>query len=126
MRRRITVKMLMEKAGLRQSSSTLFARLLYAALSLIVICGILSYFVDQGAYFYAVYVDGQEVGLLVQRDELQEIRETLQLEALLFYGRPVHVAEDIKYAEVYRPLAKEDPDKVYRSCVTRLATKWMP
>ena len=123
MRRRITVKMLMEKAGLRQSSSTLFARLLYVALSLIVICGILSYFVDQGAYFYAVYVDGQEVGLLAQRDELQEIRDTLQLEALLFYGRPVHVAEDIKYAEVYRPLAKEDPDKVLSQLRNTLSYK---
>jgi len=123
MRRIITVKVLIEKAGLRQSSGTLFTRLLFTALSFMIICGTLSYYVDQGAYFYAVYVDGQEVGLLAEKESLQEIRDILQQEAFLFYGRPVHVAQDVEYAKVHRPLAEEAPDKVLAQLRNTLSYK---
>ncbi|HAP32665.1 MAG TPA: hypothetical protein DCQ14_06415 [Firmicutes bacterium] len=123
MRRITTFKALMAKDCLRQSSGTLFTRLLFVVLSFMIICGTMSYYVDHGAYFYAVYVDGQEVGLLAERERLQEIRDTLRQEAYLFYGRPVHVVQDIGYAKVYRPLAEEAPDKVLSQLRNTLSYK---
>lgn len=67
---------------------------------------------QQDSLFYAVYINGHEAGLLAEIETLAEIRQFLQQEASLFYGRPVLASTDIDYVKIYRPHARENPEKV--------------
>ncbi|MEW5919508.1 MAG: M23 family metallopeptidase [Bacillota bacterium] len=106
----------------RWQRNNLLSRLFFVVLSLGVTLGALSYHLGQvapsqgttyqDALFYAVYINGQEMGLLAEKEALEEIRETLQQEASVFYGRPVLASVDVDCIKVYRPLAEEDPEKV--------------
>ena len=52
--------------------------------------------------FYAVYVDGEEVGLLAEEEELEEMLIALREEAEMYYERPVVPVESVTVEEVYR------------------------
>lgn len=84
----------------------------FIMLSIFVLWGALTYHLYQGSHFYAVYINGQEVGLLADKEMLGQIEYTLLQEASSHYGRPVQPSETVRYEEVFRPLAEESPEKV--------------
>jgi len=89
-----------------------YAYLLFFIFSAVPLWGALSYYLYNTSHFYAVYVDGYEIGLLAEEEMLGEILLRLQKEAADFYGLPVVAVEDVKVEKVFRPHAEEDPEKV--------------
>ena len=93
-------------------NNRLLSSLVFVMISIIILWGALDYHIYKGSHFYAVHVNGQEVGLLADKEMLAEIQHTLQQEASLFYGHPVIASEHVEYEEVFRPRAAEEPDRV--------------
>lgn len=88
------------------------AGIIFVVLSSVFLWGSLSYYFVKTGYFYAVYVDEMEIGLLSEGEKLADILETLQQEAIDFYGRSVVMVEGVRYGRVYRPLEEENPQEV--------------
>ncbi len=85
--------------------------------------GALYYHSQQTGYLYAVYVDGEEVGLLEEEGQLDEMLIALQKEAEFYYKRPVAPVESVTAAEVLRPQEKPNEDKVFSHLRFRLSYK---
>lgn len=77
-------------------------------LSGIVLGAVLSVYVICTGYFYAVKVDGLEIGLLAAEEELPAVMKTLQAEAEAHYGLPVQTIQNVVSEKVFRPGAEAD------------------
>lgn len=90
-----------------------YAYILFLIFSVIPLWLALNHYIYSTSNFYAVYVNGYEIGLLAEKEMLNEMLKSLQEEASSFYGLPVIAVEDIKVEKVFRPYAEEDPEKVF-------------
>ena len=99
------------------------ASLLFVLLSGVTLWGVLSLYNIYTGNFYAVYVDGLEIGLLTAEEELPAILESLQKEAETHYGLPVLNVENVVLEKVFRPAAEADKQKVYSKLRRMLSYK---
>jgi murein DD-endopeptidase MepM/ murein hydrolase activator NlpD len=90
-----------------------YAYVLFLFFSIVPLLGALHYYIQQTGYFYAVYVDGEEIGLLEEEEKLEEMLTALQKEAELYYKRSVVPVESVTTEEVFRPQEKQNEEKVF-------------
>jgi murein DD-endopeptidase MepM/ murein hydrolase activator NlpD len=110
-----------EGAGLMLSARKLldsvrmekYASVYFLLVSTLTLWGILSLYNIYTGTFYAVYVDGLEIGLLAEEEELPEVLEDLRNKAVAYYGLPVVTVEEVTLEKVFRPSAEADVQKVY-------------
>jgi uncharacterized protein (DUF488 family) len=100
-----------------------YAYILFFIFSIVPLWGSLNHYVQRTGSFYAVYVNNYEVGLLSQKELLDEMLETLQQEASTFYGMPVITVEDVTVEKVFRPREEENPEKVFSQLRQMLSYK---
>ena len=70
-----------------------YASVYFLLVSTLTLWGILSLYNIYTGTFYAVYVDGLEIGLLAEEEELPEVLEDLRNKAVAYYGLPVVTVE---------------------------------
>ncbi len=90
-----------------------FACLLFLVLSAVPLWGALSLYLHLTGYFYAVYAGGVEVGLLSEREALEEVLGELEKEARKHHEKPVMLEAEIEVEKVFRPMEEDQRDEVY-------------
>ena len=88
-----------------------------------ILWGSMYFFLSQKGDLYMVEVNGLEVGLLANEEELEEILCTLESEAAEYYGRPAKVAEEVVAKKVFLPLREGEPEKVFAQLHNMLSYK---
>lgn len=102
-----------EKKYIRHTGAPWYAYILFLIFSVVPLWGVLQYYVQQTGYFYAVYVDGEEIGLLAEEEKLEEMLTMLREEAEVYYERPVVPVESVTVEEVFCPREEQNEDKVF-------------
>jgi murein DD-endopeptidase MepM/ murein hydrolase activator NlpD len=92
----------------KRTGSRWQVRIVFIVLSAVLLWGSLNYYFVRNSYFYAVYVNGKEIGLVSTEEKLAEVLAVLHNEAAKFYGKPVLRAEEVRAERVYRPLKEEN------------------
>jgi murein DD-endopeptidase MepM/ murein hydrolase activator NlpD len=90
-----------------------YAYIFFFILSVVPLWGGLNRYIQRTGSFYAVYVNNYEIGMLSEKDMLDEMLKTLQEEAAAFYGMPVVTVEEVNVAKVFRPHEEDNPEKVF-------------
>lgn len=90
-----------------------YVYILFFILSVVPLWGALNLYIQRTGSFYAVSVNNFEVGLLSEKEMLDEMLKTLQEEAAAFYGMTVVTVEEVNIEKVFRPLEEENPEKVF-------------
>lgn len=103
----ISVKKLLDSIRMEKYGGVYF--LLASTLILGAILGL--YNVRTGT-FYAVSVNGLEIGMLRDEGELPVILDDLQKKAEAYYGLPVVTVEEVVQEKVFRPAAEADLQQV--------------
>lgn len=101
------------KKYIRHAGEPWCAYILFFIFSVVPLWGALQYNAQQTGFFYAVYVDGEEVGLLAEEEELEEMLIALREEAEMYYERPVVPVESVTVEEVHRSREEPNEDKVF-------------
>lgn len=90
-----------------------YAYVLFMFFSIVPLWGALQYYIQQTGYFYAVYVDGEEIGVLEEEEKLDEMLIALQKEAEAYYERPVVPVESVTIEKVFRPQEEQNEEKLF-------------
>lgn len=112
-----------QKKHTGQTAAPRYAYVLFLFFSIIPLWGVFQYYIQQTGYFYAVYVDGEEIGLLEEEEKLEEMLIALQKEAELYYERTVVPVESVTIEEVFRPKENQNEEKVFSHLRYRLSYK---
>ncbi len=96
-----------------RSSARWCACVLFFVCGFLLLWGSLYGYIQKTGHFFAVYVNGMEIGLLNEAGTLDEMLDDLHAEAAEFYGNPVAAVEEVSVEEVFRPLEDEDREEVF-------------
>lgn len=86
--------------------------MLFILLSAVPLWGGLNLYLHLTGYFYAVYAENMEVGLIAEKEALDEVLGELEKEAELHYGRPVVLDTEVSAKKVFRPLQEDEQERV--------------
>ncbi len=89
-----------------------YAYVLFITLSVLPLWGSLNFYLENTGHFYAVYVEELEIGMLEEKQCLEQILEALEQEAKEFYEGSVKQVESVSLYPVHRPFEEPDPEKV--------------
>ena len=103
-----------KKKGMRppRRGAPWYAYVLFIALSTMPLLWALNDYIDRSGHFFAVYINGLEIGMLEDAACLNDILQELEEEAAAFYEGPVKQMETIQIQAVHRPFDEPDAQKV--------------
>ncbi len=96
----------------RRRGAPWYAYILFLAFSVFSVWGVLNHYIANTGHYYAVYINGLEIGMLEGEEDLERIVRALEEEAAGFYGGAVKPVETIQLHPVHRPFAEPDGERV--------------